>query len=131
MMQKNVINNLKHYNRNALVFVSDKKQAKLTSLDFVSLLAIDPNPKKFRKIPDDQMRVFSKKISDQYLVHILEYGIGYIYKGMSDIEKEIILKLFQTEGINILVVSQEMKWEIGVKSFIVSILDCSFYDCRN
>lgn len=83
MMQKNVINNLKHYNRNALVFVSDKKQAKLSSLDFVSLISIDNNPKRFRKIPDDQMKVFSRKISDQYLVHILEYGIGYIYKGMS------------------------------------------------
>jgi len=31
------------------------------------------------------MKVFAKKISDQYLVHILEYGIGYIYEGMNEI----------------------------------------------
>lgn len=85
MMQKNVISNLRHYNRNAIVFVSDKRQAKLTSLDFVSLLSVDANPKKFRKISDEQMKIFAKKISDQYLVHILEFGIGYIYKGMSEI----------------------------------------------
>ena len=87
MMQKNVINNVKYYNRNAIVFVSDKKQAKLTALDFVSLLTVDINPKKYRKIPDDQMKIFSKKITDQYLVHILEFGIGYIYEGMSAVEK--------------------------------------------
>lgn len=29
------------------------------------------------------MKVFAKKITDQYLIHILEYGIGYIYEGMN------------------------------------------------
>lgn len=50
MMQKNLINNVKYYNRNAIVFVDDKKQAKLTALDFASLLSTEQNPKKFRKI---------------------------------------------------------------------------------
>lgn len=100
MMQKNIIQNIKHYNRNAIIFVSDKKQAKFTSLDFVSLLSMDSsdnssNAKRFRKIPDDQMKIFSKKLTDQYLIHILDYGIGYIYDGMNEIEKEIVMKLFQ------------------------------------
>ncbi len=86
-MQKNLIHNVKHFNRNALVFVDDKKQAKLTALDFVSLLSIEQNSKRLRKIPDDQMKIFAKKISDQYLVHILEYGIGYVYEGMNEVEK--------------------------------------------
>ena len=59
MMQKNIIQNIKHYNRNAIVFVGDKKQAKFTALDFVSLLSMDgsggdnsSHAKRFRKIPD-------------------------------------------------------------------------------
>lgn len=83
MMQKNLIHNVKHLNRNALVFVDDKKQAKLTALDLVSILSIEQSPKRFRKISDEQMKVFAKKITDQYLIHILEYGIGYIYEGMN------------------------------------------------
>ncbi len=43
------------------------------------------NSKKMRKISDEQMKIFSKKLSDQYLIHILEYGIGYIYDGMNEI----------------------------------------------
>ena len=87
MMQKTLIHNIRHYNRNAIILVNDKKQAKLTSLDFVSLLSVDTNAKKFRKIPDDQMKKFSKMITDQYLLHILDYGIGYIYEGMNQVEK--------------------------------------------
>ena len=157
MMQKNIIQNIKHYNRNAIVFVSDKKQAKLTSLDFVSLLSMDTSSnsdtsyaKRFRKIPDDQMKIFSKKLTDQYLIHILDYGIGYIYDGMNEIEKEIVMKLFQIEGISILVVSQELKWELasgsssssssasgslstsGInKAFMVCVMDCEYYSTRN
>jgi hypothetical protein len=72
MMQKNLIQNVTHYNRNSLVFVNDKKQAKLTALDLVSELSTDPlNCKKMRKISEEQMKIFSKKLSDQYLIHIL------------------------------------------------------------
>ena len=51
-MQKNVIHSIRYYNRNAITFVSDKRQMKLTALDFVSLLSIDEEPKKLRKIND-------------------------------------------------------------------------------
>jgi predicted aldo/keto reductase-like oxidoreductase len=85
MMQKNLITNMKHYNRNALVMVDDRKQARLTSFDLVSLLSTEQNSKRFRKIQDEQMKKFAKKISDQYLIHILEYGIGYIFEGMNEI----------------------------------------------
>ena len=42
-----------------------------------------------------------------------------------------MIKLFQIEGIGILVVSQGLKWELNLKAFIVAVMDCSYYDCRN
>jgi len=54
MMQKNLMQTIKHFNRSNIVFVSSKKQAKLTALDFVTLLESDQNSKRFRKIPDTQ-----------------------------------------------------------------------------
>lgn len=51
---------------------------------------------------------------------------------MNEVEKEIVLKLFNIEGIGILVVTHQLKWELNsTKSFIVAVLDCSFYDCKN
>ena len=75
---------VKSYGRNAVAFVSDKRQMKLTALDFVSLLSIDEQSKRFKRIEEKQMRIFAKNISDQYLLHVLEYGVGYVYEGMNE-----------------------------------------------
>jgi hypothetical protein len=82
MMQKNLMQNVLHFNRSTLVIVNDKKQARMTALDLVSELSSDPHPKRLKKINEKMLEGFAKKITDQYLLHIIEYGIGYIYEGM-------------------------------------------------
>lgn len=130
MMQKNLMQNVLHYNRSTLVVVSDKKQARITALDLVSELAAEPAPKRLKKINDRQMEAFAKRISDQYLLHIIDYGIGYIYEGMNEFEREIVEELFKVEGITVLVATQALKWEIDYKVFMVAVLDCCTYDPR-
>jgi hypothetical protein len=87
MMQKNLVNKVKYYNRNCIIFVNDSKQMKLTALDCVSLLSLEEDHKKLRKFSDKELKHITKNISDQYLVHVLEYGIGYLYDGMKEQEK--------------------------------------------
>jgi len=50
MMQKNLMQNVLHYNRSTLVVVNDKKQARITALDLVSELTAEQNPKRLKKI---------------------------------------------------------------------------------
>ena len=88
-MQRSIVQNAKHYGKKSVVFVNDRRQAKLSALDFVSLLSTDNNPKRLRKMNEEELNRFSKSISDQYLNHILEYGIGYIYDGMNQGERVI------------------------------------------
>jgi replicative superfamily II helicase len=130
MMQKNLMQNVLHYNRSTLVVVSDKKQARITALDLVSELAGEAAPKRLKKINERQMDAFAKRISDQYLLHIIDYGIGYIYEGMNEFEREIVEELFKVEGITVLVITQALKWEIDYKVFMVAVLDCCKYDAR-
>lgn len=85
MMQKQLMQNILHYNRSTLVVVNDKKQARMTALDLVSELTAEALPKRLKHISDKQLENISKRISDQYLLHIIEYGIGYIYEGMSEL----------------------------------------------
>lgn len=43
-----------------------------------------------------------------------------------------MLKLFNIEGIGILVSTHKLKWELNnSKAFIVAVMDCSYYDARN
>ena len=55
MMQKQLMQSILHYNRNALVIVNDRKQARLTALDLVSELSTEPNPKRLKHISDKQL----------------------------------------------------------------------------
>lgn len=93
-MQKSLFQMVKHYNRNNIIITNSKKQTKLSAIDFVSLLESETNPKRFLKISEEQFKSLEKKITDKFLLHVLSYGIGYLYQGMNVVEKEIVEKLF-------------------------------------
>lgn len=86
-MQKNLFQMIKHYNRNNIIITNSKKQAKLSAIDFVTLLEGEANPKRFLKISEEQFKSLEKKIGDKFLLHVLSYGIGYLYQGMNVVEK--------------------------------------------
>jgi hypothetical protein len=49
-MQKQLYQNMKLYNRSNLIFVNDRRQAKLTALDMVTLINSDSHNKRFMKM---------------------------------------------------------------------------------
>lgn len=51
-MQKQLFQNIKQHWRSVLVFVNDRKQAKMTALDLVTLAGGDNNPKRLMRIPE-------------------------------------------------------------------------------
>ena len=130
-MQKQLMQSVMHYNRSTLVVVNDRKQARITAVDLVSELSAETNPKKLKKISDKELDNISKRISDQYLLHIIEYGIGYIYEGMNELERELVEQLFKVEVICVLVATQGLKWEINQKVFMVALLDTTYYDPKS
>ena len=62
------------------------------------------------------------------MLHIIEYGIGYLYEGMNQLERQIVEELFKVEGISVLVITHGLKWEIDYKVFMVALLDTTYYD---
>lgn len=123
--------NIKLYARNTLVVVNDSRQAKLTALDLVTLVGGDTNPKRFVRIPDEQMKVFQKKISEKYLAYSLEYGIGFVYEGMPEKDRQIVEELFKIDGISVLICTYQLRWQISLKAFMVVVLDPARYDGRD
>lgn len=71
MMQKSLMQSVLHFNRSTLVIVNDKKQARMTALDLVSELSGDAHPKRLKKINEKMLEGFAKRITDQYLLHII------------------------------------------------------------
>ena len=71
------------------------------------------------------MKICLKNITDKYLAFALEHGVGFIYEGMAQGDRDIIEELFQVEAIGVLIVTFKLRWEISMKSFLVAIMDCS------
>lgn len=78
-----------------IVFVSDRKQARLTALDFVTFTAADDNPEQFR--PEELDRQEFAKVTETSLASSLEYGIGILHDGLTNQEVTLVKRLF-TEG---------------------------------
>lgn len=130
-MQKQMFQNIKLYGRNTIVLVNDSRQAKLTALDLVTLVGGDSNPKRFVRIPEEQMKVFQKKISEKYLAYSLEYGIGFVYEGMPEKDRQIVEELFKIDGISILICTFQLRWQMTSKAFMVVVLDPARYDGKD
>jgi pre-mRNA-splicing helicase BRR2 len=62
------------------------------------------------------------------LLEVINSGIGYIYEGMPEVERQIVEELFKVEGISILVTTHTLKWDIDFKIFMVAVLDTTYYD---
>ena len=81
---------------NAIVFVSDRKQARITALDFVTFATCEENPNLFKNesLFGDESAVHEKfvEISTK---RCLEHGIGIIHEGLSKVEVALMKKLFK------------------------------------
>ena len=60
--------------------------------------------------------------------HVLQYGIGFIFEGMDAKEKEIVEQLFGVGGIQILISTYKLCWELNQTSYCVIIMDTQRYD---
>ncbi|KAI8847431.1 Sec63 Brl domain-containing protein [Chytridium lagenaria] len=59
-----------------IVFVSSRRQTRLTAQDLISLCAVEDNPKKFLHMPEEDMENLTSNVKDQSLKLSLQFGIG-------------------------------------------------------
>ena len=115
---------------NAIVFVSDRKQARVTALDFVTFATCEENPEQFKNqsLFGNEKTVISK-FSELSTRRCLEHGIGIIHEGLSKQEVSLMKKLFKEGAIRILLVTQNFSWElIGLSANMVVLMDVEKFD---
>lgn len=111
-----------------IVFVSDRKQTRLTALDFVTFTAAGDNPDMFKGGQDLDTKVL-EKVSETSLASALEYGIGLLHDGLTTAEINLVKRLYSEGTIRLLVISEQFCWEVSeLKSNIVILMDVEKYD---
>jgi replicative superfamily II helicase len=113
-----------------IVFVSSRRQTRLTAQDFISLCANDDNPKRFLHMTEENMEVVIDSIRDSSLKLSLQFGIGLHHAGLVEKDRQTVEELFLNGKIQVLIATSTLAWGVNLPAHLVVVKGTEFYDAK-
>ena len=120
----------------ALVFVSSRRQTRLTALDLISFSAAADHtptfdhPQQFLHMPQEELDMVLSKVHDSNLKHTLAYGIGLHHAGLNQNDKTVCEELFAYNKIQVLVSTSTLAWGVNLPAHLVVVKGTEFFDAK-
>ncbi|CAI9111861.1 OLC1v1012190C1 [Oldenlandia corymbosa var. corymbosa] len=114
-----------------LIFVSSRRQTRLTALDLIQFAASDEQPRQFLAIQEESLQMILSQITDQNLRHTLQFGIGLHHAGLNDKDRSLVEELFANNKIQILVCTSTLAWGVNLPAHLVIIKGTEYYDGKS
>lgn len=111
-----------------LIFVSSRRQTRLTALDLIQLAASDEHPRQFLNMPEEELEMVLSQVTDNNLRHTLQFGIGLHHAGLNDRDRSLVEELFANNKIQILVCTSTLAWGVNLPAHLVIIKGTEYYD---
>lgn len=111
-----------------LIFVSSRRQTRLTALAFVNLLIADHNPKQWLNMDMLELEDLMAAIKDENLKLTLPFGIGMHHAGLSAHERAIVEQLFIEKKIQVLIATATLAWGINCPAHLVIVKGTEYFD---
>lgn len=86
----------------ALIFVSSRRQTRLTALDLISYCAADDDPKHFLHMPEEEIAVIAETIRDKALRDTIVFGVAIHHAGLDNSDRKTVEELFYTGKIQVI-----------------------------
>ncbi|KAM3573234.1 hypothetical protein VYU27_004769 [Nannochloropsis oceanica] len=112
----------------ALIFVSSRRQTRLTALELISLCAQGEDPKCFLHMPEDEVADMALTCRDAALRHTLVFGVGIHHAGLDDHDRVTVEMLFVTGKIQVLVCTSTLAWGVNFPAHLVVIKGTEYFD---
>jgi activating signal cointegrator complex subunit 3 len=112
----------------ALVFVSSRRQTRLTALDLISFAATEENPKQWLHMPEADIDAICQRIHDPNLKLVLSFGIGMHHAGLSQSDRKIVEELFTNRKVQVLVATSTLAWGVNMPAHLVVIKGTEYFD---
>lgn len=103
----------------ALIFVSSRRQTRLTALDLIAFLAAEDNPKQFLHLPENELDQILTNIKDTNLKLTLAFGIGMHHAGLQERDRKTCEELFLNRKIQILIATATLAWGVNLPVIIL------------
>ncbi|CAM6105785.1 unnamed protein product [Calypogeia fissa] len=111
-----------------LVFVSSRRQTRLTALDLIQYAAADERPRQFSSLSEDEMEMILSQVVDTNLKHTLQFGIGLHHAGLNERDRTLVEELFTNVKIQVLVCTSTLAWGVNLPAHLVVIKGTEFFD---
>lgn len=111
-----------------LIFVSSRRQTRLTALDLVAYLAGDSNPKQWLHLDETEMESLITSVRDQNLKLTLSFGIGLHHAGLHERDRKIAEELFVNQKIQVLIATSTLAWGVNFPAHLVIVKGTEYYD---
>eukprot|EP00026_Physarum_polycephalum_P000144 Phypoly_transcript_00144.p1 GENE.Phypoly_transcript_00144~~Phypoly_transcript_00144.p1 ORF type:complete len:2136 (-),score=361.95 Phypoly_transcript_00144:17-6424(-) len=113
-----------------LVFVSSRRQTRLTALDLITFCVADENPRQWLHMDESELDAILDTIRDASLKHTLSFGIGLHHAGLSDGDRQVVENLFGSNKIQLLVSTSTLAWGVNLPAHLVIIKGTEFFDAK-
>lgn len=87
----------------SLIFVSSRRQTRLTALDLISYCAADDNPKQFLHMPEDEIAAIASTLRDRALRDTIVFGIAIHHAGLDNHDRNVVEELYFNGKVQVLV----------------------------
>ena len=122
-----------------LVFVSSRRQTRLTAFELINYCTQDDNPYRFLTnskiskgssniLPQDEIDAICATVRDQALRRCLAFGIGIHHGGLSLHDRKTAESLFLEGKIQVLVCTATLAWGVNLPAHLVVLKGTEFFD---
>ncbi|XP_022081843.1 activating signal cointegrator 1 complex subunit 3-like [Acanthaster planci] len=111
-----------------LIFVSSRRQTRLTALDLIAFLAAEDNPKQWLHIEEAEIENIISGIKDTNLKLCLAFGIGMHHAGLHERDRRTVEELFVNQKIQVLIATSTLAWGVNFPAHLVVIKGTEFFD---
>jgi len=112
----------------ALIFVSSRRQTRLTALDLISYCGMEDNPRQWLGMPESELEDVLALVRDTTLAHALSFGIGIHHAGLHERDRKIVEELFVNMKIQVLVATATLAWGVNLPCHLVIVKGTEYFD---
>ncbi|ORY41007.1 Sec63-domain-containing protein [Rhizoclosmatium globosum] len=113
-----------------IVFVSSRRQTRLTAQDLIAFCGLEDNPKRFLHMPEYELELLVENVKDQSLKLSLQFGIGLHHAGLIEADRKLSEELFVNGKIQILIATSTLAWGVNYPAHLVVVKGTEFYDAK-
>jgi antiviral helicase SLH1 len=113
-----------------LIFVSSRRQTRLTAQDLVNYCGMEENPRRFLHMDEELLEERLETVRDQSLRQALSFGIGLHHAGLTETDRKLVEELFVMNKIQVLVATSTLAWGVNFPAHLVVVKATEYFDAK-